>query len=199
MKRFSWIIVTALPLVSAGAGTAQEPNARLEVHAPSSLDLLAAPAPPLAKETEATAASAALLPQLKYGGWVGVTKWVSLAAATGFGTLGFALHNSADESFDKLETLCTQDPETCRRLNPDGSYADSRLESLFQDAVDRDDQARLSLVAAEVSFGLSVLLFIVDFQKHRTPENVPYEPEEEESRLRLSVRPGELSFKYYLE
>jgi hypothetical protein len=199
MNRFSWIIVAALSLVSVSRGTAQELGERPEAHRTPTLGLLATPTTLLANETEATTTSAAFLPQLKYGGWVSVTKWVSLAAATGFGTLGFALHDRADESFDELETLCTRDPDNCRRLNPDGSYADSRLESLFQDAVDRDNQARLSLVAAEVSFGLSVLLFIVDFQKHRSPANVPYKPEKEESRLRFSVRPGELAFKYYLE
>lgn len=199
MNRFNWTIAAALSLLTAGASPAQELVEAPATRGTWTLDRLAAPVPLLAKATETTAASATSLPLPKYGGWVGVTKWVSLAAATGFGALGFALHNRADDSFDELETFCTADPDNCRRINPDGSYADSRLESLFQDAVDRDNQARLSLVAAEVSFGLSVLLFIVDFQKHRTPENIPYEPEEQEGRLRLSIRPGELAFKYYFE
>jgi hypothetical protein len=138
-----------------------------------------------------------LLP--KYGRWVGITKWVTLAASVGFGALGFSLHNDGDNSFDRLVTLCEADPPNCRALNPDGSYQDPLLESLYQNVVDRDRQARFSLIAAEVNFGVSVLLFIVDFQKSGAPRDIPYDPDNEKAALRLTAKPGELALRYYFK
>jgi hypothetical protein len=148
--------------------------------------------------SSADADAAAALPLPSYGRWVGITKWVTLGAAVGLGTLGFTLSNKADDSFTRLEFLCDADPDNCRERNADGSYADPRLESLYQDVVRKDQQARLSLIGAQVSFGASVLLFIVDFQKGKGPGDVPYEPEPEKSALELSAVPGEITVRYYL-
>ncbi len=145
-----------------------------------------------------TATHAAIdLPLPRYGRWVGITKWITLASSIGLGALGFSLSNSADDAFNTLQALCNADPPNCRAVNPDGSYQDPRLESLYQDVLSKDRQARVSLIGAQVSFGASVLLFIVDFQKRGGPSDIPYEPPDEQSALRLTAAPGELALRYY--
>ncbi len=142
-------------------------------------------------------ASGGFLPLPRYGKWVTVTKWLTLAAAVGLGTTAAIVHEDAEDSFAELERACLADPDNCRNVTADGAYADPQLESLFQDVVTKDRTARWSLIGAEVSFGASVLLFIVDFQKKSGPGDIPYDPDSEKSRLRLSAVPGEVSLRYY--
>lgn len=200
MNRPHRILAAALIFAATAAPLqAQEPSSLAAAPSTRSLAALgAARILPADLDAPATSPASSTLPLPKYGGWVGVTKWATLVAATGLGTLGFLLHKDASDTFDRLERACSADPDTCRELNPDGSYADPQLERLYQDVVDRDNQARVSLIAAEVSFGLSVLLFIADFQKERGPSDIPYDPDEGDRKLELSVRPGELGVKYYL-
>ncbi len=142
-------------------------------------------------------AAPGFLPLPKYGTWVSVTKWLTLAAAVGLGTTAAIVHEEAEDAFAELERLCEADPDNCRNLTADGAYADPQLESLFQDVASKDRTARWSLIGAEVSFGASVLLFIVDFQKKGGPGDIPYDPDSEKSRLRLSAVPGEVAMRYY--
>jgi len=141
--------------------------------------------------------AAAPLPLPKYGGWVGITKWVTLATAVGLGAAGALLHRDANEIFTQLDELCRADADNCRERNPDGSYADPVLEEMYQAVLKKDGQARAAFVGAQVSFGASVLLFIVDFQKDDGPGNVPYDPDSEKNSLRLTAKPGELAIRYY--
>ena len=141
--------------------------------------------------------AAAPLPLPKYGGWVGVTKWVTLATAVGLGAAGALLHRDANDIFIQLDELCRSDPDTCRDRNPDGSYADPVLEEMYQAVLKKDGQARTAFLAAQVSFGASVLFFIVDFQKDDGPGNIPYDPDSEKNALRLTAKPGELAIRYY--
>lgn len=149
-------------------------------------------------QDETAAGFLGFVPLPKYGPWVGVTKWLTLGTAVGFGALGFSLHADANDAFAELERSCQADADNCRRRTPSGAYSDPRLESLYQDVVDKDAQARLSLIGAQLSFGVSVLLFIVDFQRDEGPGDIPYDPNDEQSRLQLSVIPGELTLRYYL-
>lgn len=137
------------------------------------------------------------LPLPDYGPWVGVTKWLTLGTAAGLGALGFSLHADANDTFAELERACEADADNCRSRAPDGSYSDPRLESLYQNVLDKDAQARLSLIGAQLSFGVSVLLFIVDFQKDEGPGDIPYDPDDEQSRFQLSAVPGEVTLRYY--
>lgn len=197
------ILCATPPLLAALllAGTpawAQEPDPR-----PKPFLTASATFPPAARAVDpAPARPAASFPPLpRYGAWVGVTKWATLTAAAGLGTLGAVLHQDADKVFGQLERRCEADPALCQARRPDGSYEDPALEALYQDVRDKDRKARLSFVAAQVSFGVSVLLFIVDFQKKKGPGDVPYDPERSSqaspSPLRLSVTPGELALRYY--
>jgi len=152
--------------------------------------------PPI--DLELADAAAGFPPLPKYGGWVSVVKWLTLGTSVALGALGFRYHNQADDAFAELEQACKDDPDNCRARNPDGSYRDPRFESLYQNVLDKDDQARLSLLGAHISFGASVVLFIADFQKGNRPSDIPYEPEARQSALRLSVAPGELVVRCYI-
>jgi hypothetical protein len=138
------------------------------------------------------------LPLPKYGRWVGITKWLTLAGTVGLGGLGIKLHNDAQDLFDRLDRLCKADADNCRSRNRDGSYTDPLLESTYQDVLSRDRRARAAFIGAELGFGVSVVLFIVDFQKKKKgPGNVPYDPDSQNSALRLTAVPGELALRYY--
>lgn len=143
-----------------------------------------------------TTSSSRILPN--YGPWVGVGKWLSLGVGAGLAGLGFALNNEADDAFRELELLCLADRNACRLAN-DGSYADPALEERYRDILGKDRGARASLVGAQLSFAVSLILFVVDFQRGEGPEDVPYEPEDEKSQVRFSVAPGELTVRYYFK
>lgn len=143
-------------------------------------------------------AAPAALPFPKHGRWVTITKWATLGVSAGLGIYGFTLNSDANDTFSQLETLCKDDPENCRSRNPDGTYSDPLLEALYQESLDKDNTARSFLIASQVFFGISVVLFIVDFQKDDGPGNVPYDPDEEKSPLRLEALPGEIAIRYYL-
>ncbi len=172
---------SGLALVTAEAPSAAEPilNAPVAVHVPA-----------------VGTSSSRILPN--YGPWVGVGKWLSLGVGAGLAGLGFALNNEADDAFRELELLCLADRNACRLAN-DGSYADPALEERYRDILGKDRGARASLVGAQLSFAVSLILFVVDFQRGEGPEDVPYEPEDEKSQVRFSVAPGELTVRYYFK
>lgn len=152
------------------------------------------PAPPPPPDP---AASFFLLP--KPGGWVSVTKWLTLSSAVGLGALGFLLNDDGDDLFAQLERRCEADPAACRQFTRSGAYQDPELEKLFQRVLDKDRLARVSLIGAQLTFGVSVLLFIADFQKDSGPGDVPYVPEGEERRLQQSAVPGAIALRYYFQ
>ncbi len=172
---------SVLALVAAEAPSAAEPilNAPVPVHVPA-----------------VGTSSSRILPN--YGPWVGVGKWLSLGVGAGLAGLGFALNNEGDDAFRELELLCLADRDACELAN-DGSYADPALEERYQDILGKDRGARASLVGAQLSFAVSLILFVVDFQRGEGPEDVPYEPEDEKSQVRFSVAPGELTVRYYFK
>ncbi len=133
----------------------------------------------------------------RFGSWTTTAKWASLGAAAGFSILGFVLHEQADDRFARLEAACTADPDNCRDLNPDGSYRDPTLESLYQSVVGKDNQARASLIAAQLLFAGSAALFIIDFQRDSGPKDIPYEPEDDSNHVSVSLAPTQLVLRYY--
>jgi hypothetical protein len=139
------------------------------------------------------------LPLPKYGNWVGVTKWLTLATAVGLGTAGVLLHKDANEMHLRLEVLCNASPDNCRDREPDGSYVDPVLEGMYESILKKDRQARAMFIGSEVTFFTSVLLFIVDFQKRDGPGNVPYDPDSEKADLQFTAVPGEIALRYYLQ
>lgn len=137
---------------------------------------------------------------ISFGSWVTPTKWVTLGSSVALAVLGFTWSEQADDAFQELIQLCNLDPDNCRDRNPDGSYTDPVLEELFATATSKDDQAQAALIASTALFAGSVALFIIDFQGGRSPGDIPYHPEEEEERaLRLSVTPGEISLRLFID
>ncbi|NIU52214.1 MAG: hypothetical protein GWN08_18330 [Gemmatimonadetes bacterium] len=187
-------LLVALTLLLAGSATGQDSEPRASWLKPSAVAYFPV------EDDRAEDAKAAALPLPSYGGWVTITKWATLAASVGLGAWGFKLNDDADDIISNLERICQEQPTNCRSRNPDGSYTDPTLESMFQRALDKDDRARTALVASQLFFGASVVLFIVDFQRDEGPDNIPYEPDEEDeqaSALRLSAVPGTISLRYY--
>jgi hypothetical protein len=134
------------------------------------------------------------------GGWVGVTKWLSLGTAAGLGALGFSIKADANDLFRRLERRCENAGDRCRQRRPDGAYADPGLESLFQSVRRKDHQAQLSLIGAQLTFGFSVALFIADLQREQAPDNIPYDPNTgSSSKLKLTAVPGEIALRLYLQ
>lgn len=144
-------------------------------------------------------ASPAALPVPKYGPWVTIGKWTTLAMAFGFGAAGALVSDDADKLFLRLEIICNSDPDACTQ-NPDGSYDNAILEQMFQTVEKKDKQARTAFIIAEVSFLASATLFVVDFMRGGAPENKPYDPDEgKQSSLQFSAVPGRVMLRYYLQ
>lgn len=149
--------------------------------------------------TSDASAKLAFLPLPHVGGWVSVTKWLSLGTAAGLGALGFSIKSDANDLFQRLERRCENSGDLCRQRRADGAYADAGLENLFQRVRSRDHEAQLSLIGAQVTFAFSVALFIADLQRGQGPGNIPYDPNTDKSRLQLTAVPGEVALRFYLQ
>lgn len=196
MKLCAAVTLLILPTLPLGTAHAQGLAAVSHTHS----DMPVAYFPVDAHDAASDVATAAGLPLPKYGGWVGITKWATLGVSIGLGAYGFKLNSDANDIFDGLEVLCRENPDNCRSRNPDSSYSDPLLESIYQAALSKDNQARSLLIASQIFFGATVVLFIVDFQKGEGPDNIPYEPEDEEraSSLRITAVPGMIAVQYYI-
>jgi len=107
--------------------------------------------------------------------FLGTAKWASLAISAGAAAYGFSLNSQADDVYDRLDAVCLEDPDRCKHRNPDGSFADGSLESLYQETLSTDRQARTALVVSQVALAASVLFFIMDLS-NKSPPNIPYDP-----------------------
>lgn len=104
-----------------------------------------------------------------------VAKWSALLLSTGAVAYGFNQNRVADRDYEKLERDCVDDPTLCQRT-VGGQYVDATMEARYQEIVDRDDRAKLSLLAGQVGLVASLVLFIFDLPDKSTPEDIPYDP-----------------------
>lgn len=162
-------LVCGLCLVHANAFAQRAPS-RLEAHADSALALRA--------------------------GWspVRLAKWSTLFAATGAAVYGFTQNRTADREYEDIERLCEETPTQCATKPGSSEYADPALESRYQRVVQRDDRAKLALLAGQVGLAASVLLFIMDLPEGSTPDDIPYDPRP----LRFGVRADQLQLSLHL-
>jgi hypothetical protein len=110
-------------------------------------------------------------PLLRYG------KWVLAAGAIGMNLLAAKAHNRAEDAFDAIEVACFHDSTRCI-LGPDGTYADRRIENLYQTSLHYDRSARRWLIAGEsVLLGAAALFVWEMTRKTHKPDNIPFEPE----------------------
>lgn len=112
-----------------------------------------------------------------------LAKYGTAALAVGTGVWGFLVQEDADDAYRALEDRCAEEPDLCRELLDDGSYADPTLEGEYQAIREDYRTARFLLVGSQVVLAASVALFILDLPGDGTEPNIPYEPE----RLRLGV------------
>jgi hypothetical protein len=200
MKKVQYILIPLLLVAAVAVRPASAQTGAETTTLATSLSPVYHPTLDLALvDSAASAGSAAPLPLPKYGSWVGITKWVTLATAIGLGTAGVMLHKDANEMFLRLDVLCNANPETCRDRDSDGSYVDPLFEQMYESVLKKDRQARAAFIGSEITFFTSVLLFIVDFQKRGGPGNVPYDPDSEKADLQFTAVPGEITLRYYLQ
>jgi hypothetical protein len=110
-------------------------------------------------------------PLIRYG------KWALAAGAIGMNLLAAKAHNRAEDAFDALEDACTDDRTRCV-LGPDGTYADRRIENLYQSSLHYDRSARRWLIAGESALLGAAALFVWEMtRKTHKPDNIPFEPE----------------------
>jgi hypothetical protein len=110
-------------------------------------------------------------PLVKYG------KWALAAGALGMNYLAARAHDRADEQFDALESRCRTDHALCN-LDGSGHYADASSESLFQQSVRYDRQARHWLFGGESALLGAAAMFVWELTRHtHKPDNIPFEPE----------------------
>ena len=123
-------------------------------------------------------------------GWsaLRVAKWTSLLASTGAAVYGFTQNRVADREYEDIERLCQDEPLSCLTVPGTDQYADPALESRYQSVLQRDDRARLALLAGQVGLAATVLMFILDLPNNSTPADIPYDPRP----LRVGVSNGQV-------
>ena len=110
-------------------------------------------------------------PLVRYG------KWALAAGAIGMNLLAAQAHNRADDAFDQIEEACFLDSTQCL-LGPDGSYADRRIEGLYQSSLHYDRSARRWLIAGETALLGAAAMFVWELTRRtHKPDNIPFEPE----------------------
>jgi hypothetical protein len=184
----SWWLLCALMMVGqSAAAQAQERPGRggsrllAAAHADAVRGVPAAPA------WQEEAGTGARLRPLAVG------KWALLGAAAGAATWGVLETRRADDAYEALEARCATDPEACAERLDSGAYADAELEAAYRDVVRRDRRAGRALLAGELGFVASVVLFVLDLRNARPAEDVPYAPGLQLNRtgdggIRLGVR-----------
>jgi hypothetical protein len=105
-----------------------------------------------------------------------VAKWSTLLVSTGAAAYGFNQNRVADREYEELEQICFGNPALCEREPGTDRYVDAAMESRYQEIVDRDDRARLALLAGQLGLIASIAMFIFDLPDKSTPEDIPYDP-----------------------
>lgn len=110
-------------------------------------------------------------PLARYG------KWVLAAGAVGMNLLAARAHDRADDAFDALEQYCEDEQIRCL-VNVEGRYADPFSESLYQETLHQDRQARRWLFGGEAALVGAAALFVWELTRRtHKPDNIPFEPE----------------------
>ncbi len=110
-------------------------------------------------------------PLVKYG------KWVLAAGAVGMNYFAARSHNRAEDAFDALQARCGDSTRFCD-VGPTGRYLDPQSESLFQESLSQDRQARRWLLGGEAALLGAAAMFVWELTRHSPePDNIPFEPE----------------------
>ncbi len=149
-------------------------------HAVTIAAALAGFVPALAAQTPATPAPRSWTENLIHYG-----KWTTAAAALGLTILAAHEHDRANQSWQRLLSLCQQDNAACE-LGSDGRYVDAQAELYYQQTLYHDHRARDRILGAQLSVLASATLFILDLRHHGgNPPNIPFHG----SHFELMVEP----------
>ena len=103
-------------------------------------------------------------------------KWAALGSAIGLGLKARDRNALAEAAYDELNDRCFDVPESCITAH-NGRYLDHTSEVLYGRTVAYDKQASQYLIAAEVTFVVSVALFVYDLtDRQDRPPNIPFAP-----------------------
>jgi hypothetical protein len=117
-------------------------------------------------------------------------KWPTLAAAIGLTAVAIIRKAEADDYFDRLQTLCAEQPDACRP-GPDGTYPDPDAESLYQETRRLDGRARQWMIGGQGFLFVSGGLFVLDLVTgSRKPRNIPFAP------IEAFAAPGALGLRW---
>ncbi len=103
-------------------------------------------------------------------------KWGTLASAVGLTTVAIFRNGDANEVFRGLNRFCAAAPDACF-LGEDGRYVDAGAETLYEETLRLDRQARLWTVAGQLALAASGVLFLIDLVTGDDgPRNIPFAP-----------------------
>jgi hypothetical protein len=105
-----------------------------------------------------------------------VAKWATFLASTGAAAYGFTQNRVADRDYEELERECDDAPASCTKASGSEAYLNPALEQRYQRILDRDETAKVALLAGQIGIAASVIMFIVDLPDREEPEDIPYEP-----------------------
>jgi hypothetical protein len=101
-------------------------------------------------------------------------KWATAAVALSLTVLAAKEHHQANDNWQQLRELCRTDNTACQ-LRPDGQYANTMAELLYQQTLYYDRRARRRLIVGQVSLLATAALFILDLRNQRSsPPNIPF-------------------------
>jgi len=105
---------------------------------------------------------------------VRIGKWAALGLAAGFTAMGAVTHDRADEHYHSLLDYCRAHGPC--PLRADGRYDNASAEAMFQRVRGDDRAARAWLAGGQVALVGSAVLFIMELQRKKEPENIPFAP-----------------------
>ena len=112
-----------------------------------------------------------------FEGMVHYGKWLTGASVIVFTTMGAVEHETSQESYDQLLTICRADNSRCV-TGPDGFYTDPTAERLYQQTLYYDQRARRRILLAQAAVVVTGALFLLDLGSGDSgPSDIPFDPQ----------------------
>jgi len=102
-------------------------------------------------------------------------KWLTAASVAALIMFAQREHSHSRRDWNALLDICRSAQDACA-LGPDGRYARSDAEQLYQRSRAFDRRANRWLIGAQVSLLATTALFIIDLHPAEGPENIPFAP-----------------------
>ena len=112
-------------------------------------------------------------------------KWLTALGSAALFVFAQREHTHSRETWSSLLDICRSAQDACA-LGPDGRYARSDAEALYQRSRAYDRRANRWLIGAQAGLLTTTALFIIDLHPGDGPENIPYPPSRFEVGVRIS-------------